>query len=380
MKKLVFVLPGIAGGGAERVVLTLYRAMETYCSYECHIISLSRRVSHHIDPDLRIHFLEEVSRISKKGLKRLTYRGKAVRIIDDYIENAIGSDCIVLSNMMFSDKIMSLSRHHVYHLIHSSYTQSILGHRSFYERYFAKMNINNVYRNHPLIFVSQGAYESFCKSFRSEAEKHVIYNPINDHEIQAKAEAETPDLASDYIIHVGRFNRAKRHDRLIEAFSRVRSHTKLVLLGEGGLESSVRALAEKKGLTDRVIFHGFRKNPYPYIKNARALVLTSDFEGLPTTIIEAMYLGVPVVSTDCPNGPREIIPRSSPSLVPLDNLDLLSAAIENALINPEKYKLSLDRKFSSAFAAKQYDQLFTAKKECLESFPSTPPMSCPRAF
>ena len=65
--KVVFVLPGIAGGGAEKVVLNLYKALELYHGYECHIISLSRNVAHAVDAELRVHYLDQAMRVGKHG-------------------------------------------------------------------------------------------------------------------------------------------------------------------------------------------------------------------------------------------------------------------------------------------------------------------------
>jgi len=358
MKKIVFVLPGIAGGGAEKFALNLYRAMETHKGYECHILTLSRNVAHEVDAACNLHFLDQASTISKKGLGRLTYRKKVVNIVDDYIDKEIGNNCFVLSNMMFVDKIMSLSRHKVYHIIHSAYAHSLLAGMPFYRKYFIKKNINNVYSHHPLVFVSEGALDSFCASFTANVDKYVVYNPANDLEINKLSEEEVINLNCDYIVHVGRFNRAKRHDRLLRAFSKIESNAKLLLLGDGKLESEINLLIDSLGLRDQVLLMGFKKNPYPYIKRAKALVLSSDFEGLPTVIVEACSLGVPVVATDCPGGIREIVKKASPSLVPLHDVDGFAAAIDDALQCPEKYKSSLDKKFKSQFVAEKYDNLF----------------------
>jgi len=360
-KKIVFVLPGIAGGGAERVVLNLYKALEHYKGYECHIISLSRNVTHAVDAQLRVHYLDEAMRVGKHGFRRFTYRKRIAKIVDDYIDQAIGGNCIVLSNMMYCDKIMSLSRQRVFHIIHSSYGQALLGGKPFYRQFFIKKNINHVYRNHPMIFVSQGALDGFCTYFRSAVDKSVICNPVNEQEVRTLAESEPAGLEGGYIVHVGRFNRQKRHDRLLQAFAKVRSNVKLALLGDGRLETDIRALAGQLGLTERVVFMGFRQNPYPLIKGAKALVLTSDVEGLPTVVLEAICLGTAVVATDCPGGIREIIGPDSPSLVPLDDIDAISAAIDDAVAHPEKYTSPLNEKFSSRFAAEHYDRLFRKK-------------------
>ena len=357
MNKLVFILPGIEGGGAEKFVLNLYKAMELNKGYECHVVSLSRKTSHALDPGIRVHYVDDAEGVSKKGFKRYSYRRVIARIVDDYIDNFIGKNCVVLSNMMHADKVMSLSRHRVVHIIHSAYSQSLLGGLPFYRQFFIKKNINKVYSHHPMIFVSNGALESFCASFSTDVKKYVIHNPVDEQELRALADSESAELQDDYIIHVGRFNRQKRHDRLLEAFAKLKTDINLVLLGEGKLEPEIRAMVDELGLTRRVVFMGFQQNPYPFIKRAKALVLPSDVEGLSTVLQEAICLGTPVIATDCPGGMREIVPADSPSLVPLDDINRIAAAIDESVVNPQKYITSLDKKFNSQFIADQYDQL-----------------------
>lgn len=357
MKKIVFVLPAIAGGGAEKVVLNLYKAMQTYADFECHILALSRHIVHGVPPEFRVHCLDQVAAVSKKGIKRLTYRRTIVDMVDQYIDKVIGKDCFVLSNMMFADKVMSLSRHKVFHIIHSPYTQSLLDGKPAYRKYFIKRNINNIYRHHPMIFVSKGALDSFTESFISPVDKYIIYNPVDELSVYRLSDVEEFNLEYDYVVHVGRFNRAKRHDRLLESFAKISSDVKLLLLGEGKLESEIKNKANKLGIAERVEFIGFKKNPYPYIKHAKALFLTSDFEGLSMVAIEAISLGVPVVTTACPGGIREVFSPGSKSLVPLNDSEKLIFAMNDVLENPEDYKNVLKKEFSNQFAAAQYEKI-----------------------
>ncbi|PLX99368.1 MAG: glycosyltransferase [Desulfuromonas sp.] len=359
MKKIIFVLPDLSGGGAEKAVLNLYKVFESHLDYECHIVTLSSGVSHEVDPGCRIHYLNEVQKVSKKGFKRLTYRKKICFAVDDYIENNFGKGCIVLSNMMFADKVMSKSRHNVIHIIHSVYGESLLSGKNIIRKFFIQKNLENVYGSHPLVFVSQGACKSFCENFKSNVPKYVIYNPINQDELLKLAEKDEINIEGKYILHLGRFNREKRHDRLLKAFAKINSCAKLVLLGEGKLQSSVFEMAQDMGLKGRVVFAGFQKNPYPYIKNASLLVLSSDFEALPTVVLEGASLGVPVVATNCPGGIEEIVGGDSPSLVPLEE-EALTEAIQDALCEPQKYISLLDHKFSEKFAAEKYYEIFSS--------------------
>jgi glycosyltransferase involved in cell wall biosynthesis len=122
----------------------------------------------------------------------------------------------------------------------------------------------------------------------------------------------------------------------------------LLLMGEGTPEQTeeIKRLIHHYNLEDRVVITGFKQNPFPYIHQALALLLTSDYEGLPTVIIEALICGTPVVSYDCPSGPREILNASlSEFLIPFDDsgafIDKMKAlAASPRRISPENADLN----------------------------------------
>ena len=113
----------------------------------------------------------------------------------------------------------------------------------------------------------------------------------------------------DYLIHVGRYHEHKRHDRLISAYAMSGIQAPLVLMGNGSDEriAELKAQASAEGVTDRVILKSFVPNPYPWISNARMLILSSDCEGFGNVLVEALICQTPAVSTHCPGGPAEIL-------------------------------------------------------------------------
>jgi glycosyltransferase involved in cell wall biosynthesis len=360
IKQAVFILPAINGGGAERVVLNLYQALEQHCNYQCHIVSLTQESEFDIT-GFRVHFIEGLERISKKGFHRLSYRKNMSVLVDNYIQSKIGSNVLALSNMMFADKVMSESKLNVYHVIHSEYGHAVLSGKSFFKRIAAKRNIEKIYNTHPLIFISEGVKKSFVDNFNCSVKKSTIYNPINIREVHSLANEKRVEIGEEYIIHVGRFNRVKRHDRLLEEFSKVNSNVKLLLLGGGKLEAQIRSKIKSLQLENRVIVLGFQKNPYPYIKYSKGLILTSDSEGLPMVLLEAMALGIPIATTDCSNGIREAIGHDHPGLIAMDNIQSISTVIDSMLTNPEDYITPLKMDFNSSNAANKYASLDISK-------------------
>jgi glycosyltransferase involved in cell wall biosynthesis len=141
----------------------------------------------------------------------------------------------------------------------------------------------------------------------------VIYNPV---EGPPPGTASTPAIealwrgARGRVITVGTLKSPKNHLRLVRAFKTVAAaapDARLMIVGEGPLEGEIRALAAELGIADRVILPGFTSDPWPYYASADMFVLSSDYEGLPLVLIEAMRAGLTIVSTDCKSGPREIL-------------------------------------------------------------------------
>ncbi|MGF1874226.1 glycosyltransferase [Photobacterium frigidiphilum] len=356
-KKIVFVVSALRGGGAEKFVLNLYRALEKYEKIECHIISIEKAVDHDID-GFNVTYASDLCSVSKKGINRFLYKKRISKVIDSYIENEISSDALILSNMLLSDKVMSKSKLNVYHVIHSSYSSAFISAGKKFKNIKTINRINNIYKKHPLIFVSYAAKCDFFENFKSKFDNKVIYNPVNVNELQVLSNDDAVEY-DDYIIHVGRFNRAKRHDKLINAFSLIEDKKiKLLLLGDGSDRQKIEVLVKDKNLSNRVIFLGFKSNPYPYIKNAKLLILTSDFEGLPTVVIEALALNTPVVSTDSAGGIREIIGQCENMITSRDDITEIARSIDDALINPQKYICSVKEQFVDENVANKYAGIF----------------------
>jgi len=166
-----------------------------------------------------------------------------------------------------------------------------------------------------VVAVSKGVADDLIKLTELPQEKvHVIYNPVVTPELFAKAdepldhpwfEPSEPPV----ILSVGRLTPAKDYSTLIKAFALVRKEmpARLMILGEGEERPKLEALIRDLGLEKDVALPGFVNNPYKYMKHAAVFVLSSQWEGLPTVLIEALALGIPVVSTDCPSGPAEIL-------------------------------------------------------------------------
>ena len=204
-----------------------------------------------------------------------------------------------------------------------------------------------LYGGQNVIAVSQGVADDLRDrlGIRS-AETVTIYNPFDLHEIRRLAMAEDGTLPQEpYIVHAGRFVAQKRHDLLLDAYAASKLPHRLFLLAKP--TGRLRALIAAKGMTDRVTITGFQPNPYPWYARASAVVLCSDFEGFPNVLVEALACGTPVVSTDCPSGPREILTGSlSKYLSPCGD----AAALAENLVSVVKSPPTIDRDFVLRFS------------------------------
>ena len=163
----------------------------------------------------------------------------------------------------------------------------------------------------------------------------IITNPIEPPaalETNARVEALWGG-AEGRILNVGSLKGQKNQALLLRAFaaSKARGGAKLMILGEGPLRGELEALAREHGIADRVIMPGFDVDPWPYLASADMFVLSSDYEGFPLVLAEAMYAGLRLVSTDCPSGPRELTDGGRfGQLVPCRDAEALAQAIDRS--------------------------------------------------
>jgi glycosyltransferase involved in cell wall biosynthesis len=166
---------------------------------------------------------------------------------------------------------------------------------------------------------------------------NVIPNPLDFSEIRAFAEAGVPEIVpkgAKFVLGVGRLTRQKDFRTLVRAFSKAQrdSDVCLVLLGEGEERELLSRQAAELGIRSRLLMPGFVDNPFAYMKRASLFVLSSLYEGLPNALLQALAVGTPVVATDCPSGPAEILDGGRwGKLVPVGDVDALAEAIEAGL-------------------------------------------------
>ncbi|WP_105902618.1 glycosyltransferase [Vibrio gangliei] len=219
-------------------------------------------------------------------------------------------DFLVASHSETIKLISKISDPRLIAYIHNSDECSYLS-RNVFKRYKYRFKLKRKLKGKHVFCVSDSIHHFIktCCGEQNLRSIHTIHNPFDFDFIQKKSKDPILEpCPENYIIFVGRIEKQKRLDRLLNAFALLSgSQVQLMILGEGDLKSDIQQQVNELGLQQQVFFHDFVENPYPWIRKARLLALTSDFEGLPTVLIEALSIGTPVVSVDCPSGPSEIL-------------------------------------------------------------------------
>jgi len=309
------IIDGLPGGGAEKVVLTLCEGMKQL-GHSVSLFSLRNVCNYPIPAGIDYQVVESHSKAPWRKLTELSRRAAALDKAIANSEAQSGSYDLIFSNLHKTDRIVShcraISPQKLWFCIHGILSTSYLGHRRGLDRWLKQRKIARVYQGKNIVTVSRAVGDDLTHQLAiTPAHLAVINNPFDIKEIQQKAAEPLVTDYSPYIVHVGRFHPHKRHDRLLEAFAASNIPAKLVLAGTGDEQQieQVKSLAVRLGIDDRVIFAGFQKNPYPLIKHAQMLVLSSDSEGFGNVLIEALLCDTPVVSTRCPGGPGEILEK-----------------------------------------------------------------------
>ncbi len=185
--------------------------------------------------------------------------------------------------------------------------------------------------------VSSGVADDMARlSGMDRARFNVIHNPAATGQVVEAGYAVPAALAGrtgPILLTVGTLKAVKRHDLLVRAFARMRrTDTTLCILGEGQERAGLETLIGSLGLQDRVLLAGYQADPAPWYAHADLFVLSSDHEGFGNVIVEALEHGLPVVSTNCPTGPHEILEDGKyGTLVPVGDVDALARAMDEAL-------------------------------------------------
>ena len=222
-----------------------------------------------------------------------------------------------------------------------------------------------------IIAISNGVKHSLVKDIGVDHEKiTVVYNPSSDPNIIKFSKEFVPEEFSKSniptLISIGRLVPQKDYMTLLKAFNASLNFFKsrLIIIGEGQERSLMEKYIKDNKMDNQIILLGYQSNPWKYLTNSDLFILSSKWEGFGNVIVEAMLLGIPVISSDCPSGPSEILEQGKlGDLFNVGDHARLATLIEEKLnnINQSKVKADLAQKASSRYSikliSKQYDDV-----------------------
>lgn len=305
MTKVLFLMPRLGNGGAEKIACYLANELSSLDNYEVKFLLLDRKRNEYLD------LLDEKISIEYLDLKN-RFRSCIHKVIKKIISLQpdiffIGYDTL---NLYMAPFIPVLKRYGIKVIVRET---NILSKR-FKPTLFKKMIYKTFYNNYDTIICqSKDMADDLINNWKIKTSKiNIINNPINVEIVQEKSLTIKDTLTNNlYFVAVGRLSSQKGFGKLIELIGYLEKKNKfpykLLIMGEGELRESLEADIKKRNLTEKIQLIGRVDNPYPIMVQSLGLILSSDFEGFPNVLLEANALGLPVFSNRCPGGINEII-------------------------------------------------------------------------
>jgi len=356
MRKKIFILINtLATGGAERVVSLLIHNWKN--RYDITLVLLTDLIEYDLPKNISIICLEQPFRANgflttfKIPLlawryKNLCWKNKA-DVSLSFLKRPNYINC--LSKLLGNKARIIISER--------AYFSEFLKTLPTLEKKLSIFLTKKLYPHADLIITnSQIMRIDLEKNFNIHSQYRVIHNPMNLALMErlSKVEVDFPVRETFNFINVGAFRKQKNQKNLIEAFNKIKHlNVRFFFLGNRFLEKYLWSKVKEMQLESQIIFLGFDTNPFKYFSKSDCFVLSSDFEGFPNALVEAMSCGLPVISTDCRSGPREILAPNTDAevnikdhveiaeygiLVPVKNTLLLAEAMELMVKDKELYE------------------------------------------
>lgn len=332
-KKIMFMLPALLGGGAEKVLVDILKNFD-YDSYEITLLLEYKDGVYLSDvpKEVRILTLHQQDSIWLERLHRVL---RFFHLYISFHEIVYRLLLIKLLKHRRFDTIVSfmegsMVKFHSY-ITHKADNNISWVHIDFERKHWSLVFFKNEKEERKaydkmdkIVFVSEKVKNGFCRQYSIENNKCVIiYNLIDRNVVQRLAESNNVAKKKFTICMVGRLNRQKRYDRAIEVAYRLKKEGydfELWIIGDGGLKHALQLLVNKYELNDYVYFLGFQKPSYHYMKKADIYLNTSEAEGFPLVICEALCLGLPIVATNI-SGSSEILSDSRNGILTSETIE-----------------------------------------------------------
>lgn len=359
-------MPTLGGGGAERTVITLARGMaDRGHSVWLLVASANGTLSGEIPKNVAL-----IDLCCGRVIKAMRPLARWLRISRPDILVSTQGHANVVAYIGARTANMDCRL-----LMREVSTPSInLRHLKGLRKWAYRALLRYVYRRAgAVVAVSNGAGNDLQEYLSCQLPNiHVIYNPVIASEIRTRALEPIehswfkPDAKIPVVLAVGRLTAAKNYSFLLRSFAQVvrEKEARLLILGEGDERADLEKLIHQLGLNEVVDLPGFDVNPFKYMASSALYVMSSNWEGLPGALIQAVMLCPRVISTDCPSGPREILKEGKfGELVPPNDVARMTQEILKALNDEIKREANLEmeewlKRFSQPRVISEYETIF----------------------
>jgi len=309
--RLLIFINTLQSGGAERVVSLLLGHLKD--DFEIHLGLYCNIVDYAIPSEIKILNLQQPLKESRL-LRLIKLPFLSYKVYRYCVENDIKISVAFLYRPCYINALMKSLWGYKGKVIMCERTHqtTMLQSQSKIYRWFSKFMVMFSYKRADLVLANSYAMQTdLIENFKIKTPVRVIYNPVDLNFIRTHKD-EVPDFVFNkeifHFVNVGGFRKEKNHLLLLQAFFILKNlPCKLVIVGGGVMEEELKQKVSDLGLMDKVIFCGFEQNPFKYVSRCECFVLSSDVEGFPNVLIEALACGKPVISTDCSSGPRELL-------------------------------------------------------------------------
>jgi glycosyltransferase involved in cell wall biosynthesis len=336
-RRLLFVVPSLAGGGAERVVSLLSTAFAP--EYEVHVAVFDAEAAYEHGGSLHNLDVPAPAGGFRSALTFLWLATLRLRVLK---RRLVPDACISFMSLANFSNILSGGPSLNIISVHTIVSRAVPASGS---GRFARMLVRALYpRADKVIAVSKGARLDLIRNFSVPAKKvDVIYNPLSNQYLEAAISEPVPCgfevvFRSPTVVAVGRLAWEKGHARLLRVFAALKvTHpsARLVIVGKGPLHDQLVTLAQSlrlhvwsahaEGAGNRpdadVLFPGFVTQPMAFVRHASVFAFPSHHEGLGVALLEALATGVPTIASDCPSGPRELLAPGNTQTTPAGALE-----------------------------------------------------------
>ncbi|MDM8542146.1 glycosyltransferase [Desulfococcaceae bacterium HSG9] len=363
--KILFVIPNLQGGGAERVFVHLIRHIdrEQFVPFLA-IGSLEGAYLRYLPKDIPIYELN-ASR-ARKALIPLIRLVRRLR--PDIVFSTLGLSVAVAMLRPFIPRdtlLIARSGNSI-----SAYLKDVGRENIIKKIIYWLANVLIFKSSHCVIAQSNFMLQDALNTLPVDKKKiKTIYNPVDISYILKIVGDLKPSFhgSGPHLVAVGRLHWQKGYDILLKALPNVCKlypEGTLTILGEGEERLHLESLAIELKIENNIRFLGFVDNPYPYIQKADMLVLSSRYEGFANVLLESLALGTPVIATDCPGGNREVITDGvngwlSPNEYPAGLSDVILKALNNLeAIDSKAMMYDISKRFNVGTICKEYEKIF----------------------